>query len=99
VGAAGHSAYFRHIQPAAHKPHAAQHSWHCGLSLPHPIMAAARPLSTNQTLERYQPHGGTAQCQLTVMADTFMDFDTLARHGAVNREKYAAVFFVLIQEF
>jgi len=33
------------------------------------------------------------------MADTFMDFDTLARHGAVNREKYAAVFFVLIQEF
>jgi len=33
------------------------------------------------------------------MADTFMDFDTLARHGAVNREKYAAVFFVLIKEF
>jgi len=95
----GDFAFFQTCPIAAHRPHAAWQSRHCGLPLPCTIMAVARPLSTNRRSERYQPHRGTAQCQLIVMADTFMDFDTLARHGAVNREKYAAVFFVLIKEF
>ena len=37
--------------------------------------------------------------QSQVKANNFMHFDTLAKHGPVNNEKYAALLFDLIQEF
>ena len=37
--------------------------------------------------------------QSQIKANNFMHFDTLAKHGPVNNEKYAALLFDLIQEF
>lgn len=80
------------------------------LPVPHAVMAEALPCGaarpnpghttvTNAIWTETRARGGHSAVPAQFMANKFMHFDKLAKHSAVNREKYVAVLPTLIKEF